>query len=218
MKCWPNECWLKGIHLWWRDFKYSLEPDIHFYLYSRQSGSPQLSKEGHTLILPLFLIALNPESPSIYFPFTFLFISHSATKGKVHPPTFLLPDSFLIMDLQCPPTASRVAALLACNSGSSSLSLVLVSQGCLPPGPAWKLSSSAGQEPPHTPHLALRGSSGETGTLEQSHVLEWIVTYYCQWHLNTFESIVTSSPFHQETSLLKRMTHVHASFCSGCQD
>lgn len=143
---------------------------------------PNSPKKGR-LTYFFFPHSLKSLIPSIYFPFTFLLISHSATKGKVHPPTVLLPDSFLIIDLQSRPQLS--GGCFTCLQFRLFFPLAGSGlQGCLPPGSAWTLGSSAGQEPPHTPRLARRLLGNR-----DSRIKSRSCSYYCQWYLNTFESM-----------------------------
>ena len=75
MKCWPNECWLKGIHLWWRDFKYSLEADIHpLPVFQAVGFTPALQRRAYSHIssVPYSLKSLVPFNLfSFHIPFHF---------------------------------------------------------------------------------------------------------------------------------------------------
>ena len=62
-KCWPNKCWLKGTHLWWRDFKYSLEPDTHplpAFQAVRFTPTLQRRADSHISYIPRSLKSLAP--------------------------------------------------------------------------------------------------------------------------------------------------------------
>lgn len=66
--------------------------------------------------------------------------------------SFLLFTSWFIFHYTFKvPITPQFASLLACNSGSSSPSLALISWGCMPPGSAWMLDSSTWTSPHRHP-------------------------------------------------------------------
>ena len=216
-KCWPNECWLKGVHLWWRDSKYSLEPDIHALpVFQAVRFTPTLQRQADSRIssIPHTLKSSVPfDLFSFHISFHFTFCNHRQSS-----PSHLFTSWFISHYRFTVPAHSLSGCCCTCLQFR--LFFPLTGSG-LPGLPATRFCLDAEflcwtRAAPHTLTWLGEALLRKLGPWNKVMFLKF--TYCCQWYLNTLESIVTSSPLHQETSLVKRMTHTHASSCSGCQD
>lgn len=167
-KCWPNECWLKGIHLWWRDSKYSLEPDIHSLpVFQAVRFTPTLQRWADSRIssIPHSLKSSVPfDLFSFHISFHFTFCNQRQSS-----PSHLFTSWFMSHYRSTVPAHSLSGCCFTRLQFRLFFPLMVLlsqNQGCLPPVLLGRWVPLLDKSCPTHPDLARRGSSGGNGTLE----------------------------------------------------